>query len=97
MGEFSYSHVESDAYYGAQDGHGGHAGYHQEIRSLVPEGVPLLAAILMEAGILDQSQLQNVLNRQHETGDSLAQVLLELDLVGPDQLMTALQTRANYR
>lgn len=87
MGEFSYAHTDDFSYEGYQD----------EVRALVPDGVPMLAAILMEMGVLDQAQLQTTLARQSETGDSLAQILMELGYAAPDQLLTALQTRASYR
>jgi hypothetical protein len=57
----------------------------------------MLAAILMEKGILTREGLQALLDRQAKTGDSVAQVLMELDLAAPDQLLDALQTRAYYR
>lgn len=86
MGDFSY-----------QADFGAGYGYQAEVASLVPEGVPMLAAILMEKGVLTQEGLQALLDRQHQTGDTVAQVLLELELVAPDQLLDALQTRAYYR
>ncbi|MEB3284600.1 MAG: hypothetical protein VKN33_04875 [Candidatus Sericytochromatia bacterium] len=87
MGEFSYTHTDEFGY----------GGYQEEARSLVPDGVPMLGAILLEMGVLDQGRLNSALERQLETGDSLAQVLMELDYAAPDQLLNALQTRANYR
>lgn len=87
MGEFSYTHTDDFSY----------GGYQNEVRALVPEGVPMLAAILMEMGVLDATHVQAALERQAETGDSLAQILMELGYAAPDQLLNALQTRASYR
>lgn len=86
MGDFSY-----------QADFGAGYGYQAEVASLVPEGVPMLAAILMEKGVLSQEGLQAMQARQQQTGDSVAQALLDLELVAPDQLLEALQTRAYYR
>jgi hypothetical protein len=86
VGDFSYQADFGSGY-----------GFKSEVAALVPEGVPMLAAILMEKGVLSPEGLQAVLNRQAETGDSVAQALMELGLAAPDQLLDALQTRAYYR
>jgi hypothetical protein len=88
MGEFSYTHTDEFSYGG---------GYQNEVAALVPEGIPMLAAILMEMGVLSQEQAFSAVERQSQTGDSLAQILLELGYAAPDQLLNALQTRASYR
>ncbi|MFN3431075.1 MAG: hypothetical protein ACK46X_14115 [Candidatus Sericytochromatia bacterium] len=73
------------------------AGYQAELAALIPQDMPLLAAILLEKGVLAQDTAQAALARQAESGDSLAQVLLEGGWAAPDQLVEALQTRASYR
>ncbi|MEB3329279.1 MAG: hypothetical protein VKQ33_08625 [Candidatus Sericytochromatia bacterium] len=86
VGDFSYQ-ADFNAGYGIK----------AEVAALIPEGVPMLAAILMEKGVLDRDGVQAALDRQAQTGDSLAQVLMELELAAADQLLDALQTRAFYR
>lgn len=71
--------------------------YRAEVAALVPAGTPMLAAILIEQGILLQEGLAQAMARQAETGDALAHVLIDLNLVAPDQLMSALQSRAALR
>lgn len=107
----AYPPAEGGAYasegfgYGAEGGEGfgygyggqGQTDYRSEVAALVPEGTPMLAAILIEQGILTQEGLGQVLARQAETGDALAHVLIDLELVAPDQLMGALQARAALR
>jgi hypothetical protein len=111
MGEFSYTQANSsNEAYGQEsfdfssgyeaDNTGIAAGpvsYQDEVAALVPENVPMLAAILMEQGVIDNAGLHTALARQSETGDSLTQVLLDAGLAAPDQLVMALQTRAHYR
>jgi len=110
MGEFSYTEADNQQGYGQEsyDYSSGYqtfdpgyvapaAGFQDEVAALIPEGTPMLAAILMEQGVLDQNGLHLALQRQAETGDTLTQVLLDEGLAAPDQLMTALQTRAHYR
>lgn len=98
-----YGYGQAQQGYGQDQGYGygydAPAGvdYRSEVARLVPEGTPMLAAILIEQGILLQEGLQAALARQAETGDALAHVLIDLDLVAPDQLMAALQTRASLR
>gem|GEM_PF-6664903 len=75
----------------------GFESYRDEVQALVPDHVPLLAAILLEQGVLDQAKLAKVLERQVQTGESLATVMFELGIVGADQLITALQYRSSYR
>jgi predicted transcriptional regulator len=71
--------------------------FRDEVQALVPDNVPLLAAVLLEQGVLDQAKLAKVLERQVETGESLAAVMFELGVVGADRLITALQYRSSYR
>lgn len=71
-------------------------GYQQELASLIPQDVPLLGAILIEQGVLTPEALQEAMAKQHETGSSLAQILLEAGWAAPDQLVQALQIRATY-
>ena len=73
------------------------AGYQSELQALIPQDMPLLAAILLEKGVLSPETAQAALEKQAETGDSLAQVLLDGGWAAPDQLVEALQTRASYR
>lgn len=67
-----------------------------EIAALVPEGVPMLLAILQEQHLIDAPGIRQVLDRQALTGHSLAQILLAEKRIEPDQVLTALQIRANY-
>lgn len=110
MGEFSYTQAGganeaygqesfdfSSGYQTFDPGYGSAGGYQDEVAALIPENVPMLAAILMEQGVLSHEGLNRALQRQAETGDTLTQVLLDEGLAAPDQLMTALQTRAHYR
>ena len=108
MGEFSYTQSESydnqdfnfSAGYDSPDPNSqafGYEGYQQEVQSLIPEGVPMVAAILMEKGTLSIEQINAILARQAETGDTLVQILLDDGYAAPDQLLEALQTRAHYR
>ncbi len=101
MGEFSYGQdFDFSAGYEAADPNQqafGYGGYQQEVQSLVPEGVPMLAAILMEQGVLPPESIQAILVRQQESGDTLAQILLDDGYAAADQLVTALQQRAAYR
>lgn len=71
-------------------------GYQQELAALIPQDLPLLGAILLEQGVLSQETLQAAIAKQHETGFSLAQVLLDQGWAAPDQLVQALQIRASY-
>lgn len=71
-------------------------GYQQEMAALIPQDVPLLGAILQEQGVLTPEMLQQAIAQQHETGSSLAQVLLDQGWAAPDQLVQALQIRASY-
>lgn len=105
MGEFSYAQPDGLGYedfsagYGLEPGQDpgqAFAGYQEEVQALVPEGVPLLGAILMEQGVLDEASLHAAMAKQAETGHSLAQVLLDENLAAPDQLVAALQLRASY-
>jgi hypothetical protein len=108
MGEFSYGQSDFQGYgyentgfdpnqgYGAEPGYQ-MAGYQQELAALIPQDIPLLAAILMEKGVLTQETVAAALAKQAETGDSLAQTLMEGGWAAPDQLVEALQTRASYR
>lgn len=108
MGEFGYA-PSNEEYTGGGDGGYGYGdqqaggdfgyggGYQDEIRSLVPENVPMIAAILMEKGILSSEGLNVALAKQEETGDTLVQVLIDEGLAAPVELVEALQTRANYR
>jgi len=73
------------------------AGYQAELAALIPQDMPLLAAILLEKGVLSAETAQAAVARQAETGDSLAQVLLDGGWAAPDQLVEALQSRAAYR
>jgi len=104
MGDYSYSQGNQDAFGhesydysggGYDGGFGG--GYQDEVAALVPEGTPMLAAILMEQRVFDAEGLHRALARQMETGDSLCQVLMDEGLAAPDQLLNALQSRAHYR
>lgn len=108
MGEFSYTQSDSfgnqdfdfSAGYDSPDPNGqafGYEGYQQEVQSLIPEGVPMVAAILMEKHILSIEQINAILAKQSETGDTLVQILLDDGYAAPDQLVDALQTRAHYR
>lgn len=101
MGEFSYGQdFDFSAGYDSPDPNGqafGYEGYQQEVQSLVPEGVPMVAAILMEKGVIGPEQINAILHRQAETGDTLVQILLDDGYAAPDQLVDALQTRAHYR
>jgi hypothetical protein len=101
MGEFSYGQdLDFSAGYEGGDPSQqafGYAGYQQEAQSLVPDGVPMLAAILMEQGVLPAESIQAILARQQESGDTLAQILLDDGYAASDQLVTALQQRAAYR
>jgi hypothetical protein len=101
MGEFSYSQdFDFSAGYDGNDPNGqafGYEGYQQEVQSLVPDGVPMVAAILMEKGLLSMDQVNAILARQSETGDTLVQILLDDGYAAPDQLVDALQNRAAYR
>lgn len=107
MGEFSYGQSDFTAGYGFEgqgdtpgygtDGGYQMAGYQQELAALIPQDIPLLAAILQEKGVLGPEVVAQALAKQAETGDSLAQVLLENGWAAPDQLVEALQTRASYR
>jgi hypothetical protein len=110
MGEFSYGQSDFQSGYGFE-GEAGQApaatygtepgyqmaGYQQELAALIPQDIPLLAAILMEKGVLDSNSVAQALERQAVTGDSLAQTLLDGAWAAPDQLVEALQTRASYR
>jgi hypothetical protein len=110
MGEFSYAQPDFQAGY-SEDFSFGYAeqpgfeenpgppvaGYQEELAALIPQDIPLLAAILLEKGVLTNETLQAALAKQAETGDSLAQVLLEGGWAAPDQLVEALQMRASYR
>lgn len=105
MGEFSYAQPDGLGYDDFSAGYGlepgldpgqGPSGYQDEVQALVPDGVPLLGAILLEQGVLDQPALQAAMAKQAETGFSLAQVLLDESLAAPDQLVSALQLRASY-
>lgn len=71
-------------------------GYQQELAALIPQGVPLLGAILLEQGVLSPEVMQQAIAKQHETGLSLAQILLDHGWAAPDQLVQALQVRASY-
>lgn len=107
MGDFSFS--QADSYGHDVDFAAGYSGdepnqqafgyesLQQEVQSLVPEGVPMLAAILMEQGVLPAESINAILVRQQESGDTLAQILLDDGYAAPDQLVTALQQRAAYR
>ena len=110
MGEFSYTQPDFQAGYGYDDGFQANpstdpnaaqgyqmAGYQAELAALIPTDMPLLAAILLEKGVLTQETVQAALRRQAEWGDSLAQVLLDGGWAAPDQLVEALQSRAAYR
>jgi hypothetical protein len=111
MGEFSYGQPDYQAGYGYESGFDPNqgyaagpadtgyqmAGYQSELQALIPQDMPLLAAILLEKGVLSPETAQAALERQAETGDSLAQVLLDGGWAAPDQLVEALQTRASYR
>jgi hypothetical protein len=109
MGEFSYGQSDFTAGYGFEgqgfeenpgygtDGGYQMAGYQQELAALIPQDIPLLAAILQEKGVLSPETVAQALTKQAETGDSLAQVLLDGGWAAPDQLVEALQTRASYR
>lgn len=104
MGEFSYAQPDFAGYGDLSLSYSepseatsdGPLGYEQEVASLVPEGIPMLAAVLHEKGVLTDETLHLALARQAETGDSLAQVLLEGGWAAPDQLVEALQIRASY-
>lgn len=74
----------------------GPSGAAAEIAALVPEGVPMLLAILQEQALIDPAGIRRMLDRQAETGRSLAQLLLSEAGIEPDQVLTALQIRANY-
>jgi hypothetical protein len=99
MGEFSYTQADdlSGEYADFNGGYDSFGGYQDEVAALVPENVPMLAAILMEQGVIDHAGVNLALARQAESGDTLVQVLLDAGLAAPDQLVMALQTRANYR
>ena len=111
MGEFSYAPSDFQSGYGFEESpagfdpaasygtEGGYqmAGYQQELAALIPQDMPLLAAILLEKGVLSQETAAEALERQAMTGDSLAQTLLDGGWAAPDQLVEALQTRASYR
>jgi hypothetical protein len=51
----------------------------------------------MEQGVLPAESIQAILARQQESGDTLAQILLDDGYAASDQLVTALQQRAAYR
>ena len=103
MGDFSYAQPSDfNTGYGFEAGFdsnpaGPVAGYQQELEALIPQGIPLLAAVLLEMGVIDQASLDAALGKQAETGDSLAQILLDEGFAAPDQLVQALQTRALYQ
>lgn len=111
MGEFSYTQAGasgevygqesfdfSSGYQTFDSGHGAATGgYQDEVAALIPDNIPMLAAILLEQGVIDHAGLDSVLSHQAETGDTLTQVLLDTGLAAPDQLVMALQTRAHYR
>lgn len=108
MGDFSYSQAGNPAEsYGQEsfDYSGGYGdaepsfagGYQDEVAALVPENVPILAAILMEQRVMDHAGLERALARQQETGDTLVQVLLDTQVAAADQVVVALQSRALYR
>jgi hypothetical protein len=99
MGEFSYTQADdlSGGYADYNSGYDSFGGYQDEVSALVPENVPMLAAILLEHGVIDNDGVNTALSRQAESGDTLVQVLLDAGLAAPDQLVMALQTRANYR
>ena len=106
MGEFSYSPDASGQEFDFAAGYTGgdpnqqafgYESYQQEVQALIPEGVPMLAAILMEQGVLPVDAMGAILAKQHETGDTLAQILLDDGYAAADQLVTALQQRAAYR
>lgn len=111
MGEFSYGQPDLQAGYGYDSGFDPNqgyapgvpdqgyqmAGYQAELQALIPQDMPLLAAILLEKGVLSPETVQAALALQAESGDSLAHVLLEGGFAAPDQLVEALQTRASYR
>jgi hypothetical protein len=110
MGEFSYAQPDYQSGYGYEAAPAGGApapsgdygahgayGYQDEVQSLVPEGVPMLGAILMEMRVLSPETLQQAMRKQAETGDSFAQVVLDGGWAAPDQLLQALQQRAAYR
>lgn len=106
MGEFSYAQPDPAQGYGGYGGYDpnqgygtydpGYSSFQDEVQALVPEGTPMLAAVLLEMGVLTQESLSAALAKQQETGDSLAQVLLDGGWAAPDQLAVALQTRAAY-
>ena len=111
MGDFSYTQAGSSSEAYGQESFdfsagyetatpgisAGPGGFQDEVAALIPENVPMLAAILMEQGVIDNTGLHTALERQAQTGDSLTQVLLDAGLAAPDQLVMALQTRAHYR
>ena len=98
MGEYSYAQPDFQEGYGDFSGYGEPTpgGYQAEVQALIPQDVPLLGAVLLEKGVLSDATLNAALARQAETGDSLAQVLLEGGWAAPDQLVEALQIRAAY-
>jgi len=81
MGDYSYnqanpsgSEYDFSTGYGAGDPNAqgfGYEGFQQEVQSLVPEGVPMVAAILMETGVIAPDQIGAILAKQQETGDTL--------------------------
>ncbi|MDB5098947.1 MAG: hypothetical protein JWM80_3368 [Cyanobacteria bacterium RYN_339] len=99
MGEFSYTQADdtSEVFGEFNASYDSFGSYQDEVAALVPENVPMLAAILMEQGVIDNAGVNTALARQAESGDTLVQVLLDAGLAAPDQLVMALQTRANYR
>ena len=108
MGEFSYAQPDFEQGYGYEPGFDPNqgygagegyqmAGYQAELQALIPQDMPLLAAVLLEKGVLSPETAQAALARQAETGDSLAHVLLDGGWAAPDQLVEALQMRASYR
>lgn len=93
--DFSAGYGSTDAAFGTEyDYQAG--GYQEELASLIPQDVPLLGAILIEQGVLTPEALHEAMAKQHESGSSLAQILLDAGWAAPDQLVQALQIRATY-
>lgn len=56
-----------------------------------------LGEILVDQGIINKSQLSCVLGMQKETGKRLGDLLINMELVTPDQIEWAIQLQENQQ